>query len=135
MFVLLTWYKIRKHPVSSGFAIPGSQFPADDEEAFAHSDVEATPYSQVGGRANVLGGGGEPGYRPSGDYYEGQGEGRLFGDSGTYGEQDYHHPQARDPFEDQEQQRGYDDEERERERRYEQADPYEAIRKVRLSAS
>ncbi|ORY77642.1 hypothetical protein BCR35DRAFT_305416 [Leucosporidium creatinivorum] len=129
-FVFLTWYQIRKHPVSSGFAIPGSQFPADDEEAFAHSDVESTPYSQVGGRANVVGGangGGEMGYRPSGDYYEGQGEGRLFGDSGAYGEEDYHHPQARDPFEDQ--AGAYDEEERERERRYEQADPYEAIRK------
>lgn len=68
------------------------------------------------------------GYRPSGDYYEGQGEGRLFGDSGAYGEEDYHHPQARDPFEDQ--GGAYDEEERERERRYEQADPYEAIRKV-----
>lgn len=122
--VALSWYQIRKHPVSSGFAVPGAQFPADDDEAFAHSDLEPTPYSQVGGRANVLSG--QPAYRPSGDYYEGQGEGRLFGDHGGYGEQDYHHPSTRDPFADQE-----DEEAREREARFASADPYEAIKKVR----
>jgi hypothetical protein len=107
--VLLTFRAIRKNPTSSAFDIPGSQFPADDEEAFAPSDTDSP----------------SQGYRASGDYYAAEGESRLFGESvkgyggGRGGE---FHPVVKDPFEDQ--QKG------EYEMRYDGADPYEAIRKV-----
>ncbi|KAM0755274.1 hypothetical protein T439DRAFT_322312 [Meredithblackwellia eburnea MCA 4105] len=118
--ILYTWYKIRTNPQSTGFAIPGAQFPQDDEEAFAPSDVETG--SLEGGRA---GGVREQGYRPSGDYY-GEGERGLFSESApgysaaSYGadESDYH-PQATDPFADQQRYGGDEPD----------ADPYAAIRK------
>lgn len=106
--VLLTFRDIRKNTSSTGFVVPGSQFPNDDEEAFAPSDTE-TPN---GG-----------GYRASGDYYAGEGEGRLFGErvqgygGGGQG--------VRDPFEDPTSSTDYA-------ARYDGADPYEAIRKVSL---
>ena len=114
--VLFTWYNIRKNPQSTGFVIPRSQFPTDDEEAFAHSDTEAPPHM---------------GYRPSGDYYAGEGEGRLFAETaqgygrGRVEEEGHYHPAAKDPFEDQPASGGAYG------RDYEAADPYEAIRKVR----
>ncbi|KAK4700109.1 hypothetical protein P7C70_g6142, partial [Phenoliferia sp. Uapishka_3] len=113
--ILLAWFKIRKNPRAiGGFAIPGSQFRQDDEDAFAHSDGESqTP--GVGGA-----GGASMGYRPSGDYYTGEGESRLFSESAVgYGDDSYH-PQTRDPFEDQPTYGGHEDPD---------VDPYQAIRK------
>lgn len=132
--VVRTFLRIRKNPQSAGFVPPGTTaagaaFPADDEEAFAPSDVEDSHH-----------GGKEMGYRPSGDYYAGD---RLFAEGvpagyGRYaqgggGEEDY-----RDPFEDRhaaaskaggtgDSDDGYGG----RSAAYEAADPYEAIRKVR----
>ncbi|KAL8280301.1 hypothetical protein RQP46_007218 [Phenoliferia psychrophenolica] len=58
--ILFTWYHIRKSPKSTGFAIPGAQFPTDDEEAFAHSDVETPGYG--GGGSESMDVGGRPSY-------------------------------------------------------------------------
>lgn len=131
--ILYVWYTVRKNPQSTGFAIPGSHFPQDDEEAFAHSDAE-TPRT----------GGGNAGYRPSGDYYGGEvfaegaqgygaggrGDSRYGNENDERGrEEEYHHPVTRDPFEDQGQDDGR---QTAYERGYEQNDPYEVIRKVRF---
>lgn len=74
------------------------------------------------------------GYRPSGDYYAGEGEGRLFaetaqgyGRGGRAQDEELYHPAAKDPFEDQPTSGGAYG------RDYDAADPYEAIRKVRFS--
>ena len=107
-FILYSWYQIRKSPKSTGFAIPGARL---DDEAFAHSDSEPVDGSTVG-------------YRPSGDYYTGEGESRLFAETAPgYGD-DAYHPRATDPFADQEtygEQGRYDEVD---------SDPYAAIRKV-----
>lgn len=116
LFVLLKWQSIRKNPTTTGFTIPGAQFPQDDEEAFAHhTDTEiADDPDRV--------------YRPSGDYYATEGERGLFGETSQgYGgndgeEESYHNTPAVDPFADQGR--------REFEGNYE--DSYDTIRKVRL---
>ncbi|KAI5474233.1 hypothetical protein MNV49_003863, partial [Pseudohyphozyma bogoriensis] len=124
-FVILNWRSVRRNPQSSGFVIPGSQFPADDEEVFAYqSDAE-----QRGPASGEV-----RGYRPSGDYYHGQdgeesAERGLFSKSapgypGGSGEDGRYRSEVNDPFDDVNAGRGHG---------YEQAggedDPYDVIRK------
>ncbi|GAA6033943.1 hypothetical protein JCM8097_000420 [Rhodosporidiobolus ruineniae] len=142
---LLVFTRIRRHPSSSGFAIPGSssaagsQFPADadEEAAFSRASYEVGyapagtgehdadgPFADPhGGVSSSLGGGG---YRPSHDYTREP----LFDEDGLRGQgYDQPHPgqgARRDPFEDPEEGYGGGG----GAGRYGGTDdPYEAIRK------
>lgn len=130
--VLYSWYLIRKYPQSSAFAPPRAQ--DYDDEAFdaraADGDLTtsaASPYRQYE-QDNDHAEAPAPGYRPS-----------FGGDSYPY--YDDQQPQQapeydagyRDPFEDSPAgdygyPEGEDQEARDRRRRYEAADPYDAIR-------
>ncbi|GAA5945562.1 hypothetical protein JCM1841_000253 [Sporobolomyces salmonicolor] len=103
--------RVRRHPISTGFVPPGSQFPQDDEEAFARPSYE--PASNPFNLPTA-----ESGYRPSHDYAEG-GE-RLYEEYGAVGYETYGRGQVTDPFEDPQNSE---------EGRYGAvADPYEAVR-------
>ncbi len=127
----LTWYQQRTNPKSHPFNEPSSEFPHDPEDPFDPTDIQDAPNT-----AYAEGGG----YRPSGDYYDGQGERGLFaeraheyeGVGGQRFEEDdeKYHPRARDPFEDHAGGQGYE---------WRQSppageDPYEAIRKASCRA-
>jgi hypothetical protein len=126
---LLTFRQIRKHPHSSGFVPPGSQFPADADEEAAFSRPSYEPgYAPTPTDENPFNSRGDVGgYRPSLAYEEG-GE-RLFDEDGLRGQGYDHSQQRHDPFEDP--QDGYS-----AGGRYGASDdPYEAIRKVRFPLS
>ncbi|BGP41939.1 hypothetical protein JCM10450v2_006015 [Rhodotorula kratochvilovae] len=125
----LLFARVRRNPRSTGFAPPGAQFPADDEEAWARPSFDTSEQPQPGGGAGYApaAASSAPGYRPSHDYADG-GE-RLFDEPATasgYGRRyaTVDEEPLRDPFEDQ----GYDD--APGGGRYGGIeDPYEAIRK------
>ncbi|KAM0791951.1 hypothetical protein ACM66B_004202 [Microbotryomycetes sp. NB124-2] len=116
--VVLKFYHTRKYPATSAFVPPTSTSfeyttPAD-EEAFDATDDRVDPFTDKDEARET-----PAGYRPSGDYYDG----RLYEEEDAppgYGRQqrDLYHPETRDPFEDQE-----------RARAYEEHDPYEQIRR------
>lgn len=104
----LHWYQQRTNPRSTAFSVEaGAHFPLDGEEAdaFDPSDLELQHDPAPAWSAK------EQGFRPSGDYYDGQGTRGLFAEGAPRGydagtrerleEGERYHPQGiRDPFED-----------------------------------
>lgn len=99
----LTWYQQRTNPRSHAFAQPSAEYPDPNDDPFDAGEFDAEPP-----RTAYAAGGG---YRPSGEFFEGQGEGGVFGE-GVHGyegvgeqrfeeEEEKYHPRKRDPFEDQ----------------------------------
>lgn len=127
----MTARQIRKNPRSLPFEIPDHDDftppTAHHEQLEGHDEDETQRDGHYGAPVDRA-----SGYRASGDYYERDGETRLFGEQGPagYGEGGR---AAENPFVDDGDQQRYDSRDERLARRREEIDPYEAIRRVSLS--